>query len=393
MIAAGYVAVFGLSGAPALAQTAAAAPRAGEVASDPIRCWWKTDRTAVRVGERFGLVLTCGVIETETIAVVPVFNQLEPGALSLTPFEVVTGVRRDDVVAPPWRYIQFEYELRLLNDGFFGQDVNVPALTVTYNLKAPGGGTQGRDQGYILPALPMRIASLVPGGAADIRDASGQTFATIESRRFRASAALVAAGISFAFAAVLVAFAGARLVGQYRARQGSALRPVPAPSLLRGCLRELARVRKDSAREGWTPGLARRAVAALRIAGAVGLGRRPAQTFVASDVVEREGQLSVRTGLIRRRRALLSAPTTVKAISNGLGNGGKPNRRARASLESISEALRVLSTTGYGRNGNVDTSALDTALEDGTRAVRRLRLGTFWPIRTADAVLRSVGGS
>ena len=50
-----------------MAQTAPPAPRApreGEVAAAPIRCWWKTDRTAIRVGERFQLVLTCGVIET-----------------------------------------------------------------------------------------------------------------------------------------------------------------------------------------------------------------------------------------------------------------------------------------------------------------------------------------
>jgi hypothetical protein len=58
-----------------------AQPREGEVQSDPIKCWWKADREAVRVGERFGLVLTCAVIEAGPITVVPVLNQLEPGAL------------------------------------------------------------------------------------------------------------------------------------------------------------------------------------------------------------------------------------------------------------------------------------------------------------------------
>src|SRR5512138_42182 len=96
-------------------------PKPGEVSSDPIRCWWKADRTAVRVGEHFGLVLTCSVIETGPITVVPVLNQLEPGALSITPFEVVSGVSHDDVVVAPWRYIQREYAVRLLSDGFFGQ--------------------------------------------------------------------------------------------------------------------------------------------------------------------------------------------------------------------------------------------------------------------------------
>src|SRR5215510_16067295 len=159
-------------------------PKAGETTSDPIRCWWKADRTAVRVGERFGLVLTCSVIETGPITVVPVLNQLEPGALSITPFEVVSGARGEDMVAPPWRYVQFDYSVRLLSDGFFGQDVMIPGVTVTYNLQT-AGGTQGRDQTYMLPALPMRILSLVPKSASDIRDASGQTFASIASRRFR----------------------------------------------------------------------------------------------------------------------------------------------------------------------------------------------------------------
>jgi hypothetical protein len=31
------------------------------------------------------------------------------------------------MVAPPWRYVQFDYSVRLLSDGgFFGQDVMIP---------------------------------------------------------------------------------------------------------------------------------------------------------------------------------------------------------------------------------------------------------------------------
>lgn len=99
--------------APKTAAPKPAAPRlparSGQMESDPIRCWWKTDRTSVRVGEAFGLTLTCGVIETGPIAVVPALTQLEGGAIQLTPFEVVSATRRGDVVVPPWRYVQFEY--------------------------------------------------------------------------------------------------------------------------------------------------------------------------------------------------------------------------------------------------------------------------------------------
>src|SRR5687767_1166395 len=161
--------------------------RPGQATADPIQCWWKTDRTAVRVGERFKLVLTCSVIETPATTIVPAVNQLEAGAIILTPFEAVSGVRREDVFVPPRRYLQYEYTMRLLSEGFFGQDITIPSLTVTYNIQGPGGDTQGRDQSYLLPPIPMRVLSLVPRMAADIRDASGQTFETIESRRFQAT--------------------------------------------------------------------------------------------------------------------------------------------------------------------------------------------------------------
>ena len=376
------------SAAPAIAPRAA---KPGEVESDPIRCWWKADRTSVRVGEKFGLVLTCSVIEAGPITVVPVLNQLEPGALSITPFEVVSGVSHDDVVVAPWRYIQREYAVRLLSDGFFGQDVMIPALTVTYNLQERGAGSQGRDQTYILPALPMRILSLVPKSVNDIRDASGQTFASIESRRFRASLATTTAWIAFAFATLFGIFAIVRVAGQFRVKNRGIVKPLPASSLLRACLSALARVKDDASQAGWTSELSRRAASALRIAGAIALGRPVSQSIVGPDATERDGQLTVYGGWLRRRRVLLSAATTSRTITSGLSNGHGPNAQARASLESISEALGVLNTASYGRPVKEDSSALDSALADGTHAVRRIRAGTMWPRRTAQALRAFVG--
>ena len=230
-------------------------PRPGQVESDPIRCWWKTDRTSVRVGETFGLTLTCGVIETGPIAVVPALTQLEGGAIQLTPFEVVSATRRADVVVAPWRYVQFEYQVRLLNDGYFGQDMSLPALTVTYNLKSAGADSAGRDQSYVLPALPMRILSLVPRAASDIRDASSLTFAEIESRRYYSTAARVAAVIALIFAVVFGVLAVLRFTQRFRVRTPASARPVPAGSLLAGCVTALRGVQKDARASGWTPEL------------------------------------------------------------------------------------------------------------------------------------------
>src|SRR5262245_55997165 len=79
-------------------------PGPGEVETDPIRCWWKTSVSAVQVGERFTLLITCGVIETTQVRVVPTMDKFDPTALTLTPFEVVEGSRHEDIVAFPWRY-------------------------------------------------------------------------------------------------------------------------------------------------------------------------------------------------------------------------------------------------------------------------------------------------
>ena len=128
--------------ASATAQDAQKGPRPGEVETAPIKCWWKTDTTAIRIGERFTVTLTCGVIETSSLKVVAGTNQLDPGAVQLTPFEVVSGVRRQDVVAPPWKYFQYQYpgpaaERRVLWPGR-------QSSSVAGDLQHRGGRREGR---------------------------------------------------------------------------------------------------------------------------------------------------------------------------------------------------------------------------------------------------------
>jgi hypothetical protein len=352
----------------------------GEVATDPIKCWWKADRTAVRVGERFGLTLSCGVVEAGPVTVVPAINQLEGGALALTPFEVVSSVRREDVVSAPWRYFQFEYVLRVLSDGFFGQDINIPALTVTYNIKVEGSDSEGRDQSYVLPALPMKVLSVVPRGADDIRDASEQTFALIESRRFRSSVDMVVAGVLFAGALVCVGLALVAGTARFRTRTSGSVKPMPATAMLSGSLKALEDVRAQAA-AGWTPELARQAMSALRVGGAIAINRPVGQEFVSSDVPVRPGQVAARTGLLRPRRALLAASTTAPALDKVLANGHTRSAKRRALIQPLAESLRTFNSASYGRSGEADAIALNAALSDGTDAIKRLRTSTVWPMR------------
>lgn len=371
------------------AQAPARAPAPGEVASDPIKCWWKTDKNAVQIGEHFTLALTCGVVEAGRITVVPDLKQLEPATIQLTPFEVVDGARHEDIQAPPWRYFEYEYTVRLIGEGSFGQDVDIPSINVTYNIQSTSAGIEGRDQIYALPALPIRIASLVPKKATDIQDASRETFGDIEARRFRATGELVAAGIFFGFAVVLVGLAVVRTVGRYRERVRVVARPLPSGTVLRGCLRGIGRLKSDVAREGWTPELAGRALTMFRIAGAVALDRPVAQAVVGMNVPGREGQLVLRKGILRPRRAMVSAPTTAAAMARQPGNGNRPGLRTQAMLEEIRDSLHVFNAARYSRNGHLDTTALDTTLEIGTSAIRRLRFTKLWPMRVAAAFAQS----
>ena len=57
----------------------------GDVEVEPIKCFWKTDRSTIIVGERFTVVLTCGIIDTDKIKALPDFNQLEVSTIGLQP--------------------------------------------------------------------------------------------------------------------------------------------------------------------------------------------------------------------------------------------------------------------------------------------------------------------
>ena len=58
--------------APAMAQGPAPTARNGEsVELEPLKCWWRTNKNAVHVSERFTLTLTCALVDTSRITVVP----------------------------------------------------------------------------------------------------------------------------------------------------------------------------------------------------------------------------------------------------------------------------------------------------------------------------------
>ncbi len=366
-------------------------PNAGtdSVATSGMRCWWETGTRAVRIGQPFGLVLTCRVMETDRVKVVPTLTELEPTAIELTPFEVLEGTRHEDIVVAPWRYVQYQYTVRLLGEEFFGRDIPIPATNVTFRIQTGGAETvEGTEHRYVLPAMPIRILSLLPAQAADIRDPAVDTFADLEARRFRATMELVASAIFFGFAAIPALVAALRVRERFRKRDLVVEQTVPPRTVLDACVREIESARAEALRDGWTSVLAGRALAPFRVAGAIALKQPVAQTMVTGDVPTREGQVALRYGPLRRRRALVSASITAEAMDRlrAVGNGTAPRDSSPDVLDPIREALAALNAVRYGRVGHVDVQALDRTIEDGCRALRRLRKARWWPARAAAAL-------
>src|SRR3954453_15095930 len=81
------------------------------VEADPIRCWWRTSASAVRVGEPVSLILTCASVDTESTTVVPDHARLDPSAMQLPPFEVIGGQREPDLTSDQRRFFQYQYTL------------------------------------------------------------------------------------------------------------------------------------------------------------------------------------------------------------------------------------------------------------------------------------------
>ena len=367
-----------LTGTSADAQTAQAEQ------ADPVQCWWKTSAGAVRVGQPFAVVLTCAVVETDAVTVVVDETRLEPGVVQFAPFEVLGGAHGPDLRAGTRRFFQFEYRLRLVAENQFGRDVALPETKLSYRVQsrvAQGSVLQGRDLTYLLPPHTMRVLSLVPADASDIRDASSDTFTDLDARAFRANLLAVLGRVLLSLAGLAALLAVARLVRAYRKPAVAAERLIGDAAVLRGVGRELRAIARDRGKAGWTGPLAGRALAALRIVGTYVIGKRASYMPAGAEGVPEEGRLILAVGWPRRKRLAISGAVTSQATALARASGGRPPAGRDAQLEALGQALSTLTTARYGREAALDNSALDLALATGARLTRRMRIEQTWPMK------------
>jgi len=344
---------------------------------DPIRCWWQSSAGAITIGESFDVVLTCAVIETESMQVVPDESRLGVASIQMAPFEILGGSHPEDAHRLQRRFFQYHYQLRLISADAIGRDVNVPALAIPYRVHTrvgPAAALAGRDLNYLMPALPIKVLSLVPKEAIDIRDGSDASLGAVESLRFRSSLFQILAIALGAMAAVMAVFAliplarGARRAGVIESDR------LPDRAVASHAARAVAGAQAAAAVDGWTDEAVARALASVRVIAALAIRQPVSEKVLAATAPVPEGRLAVSHGRVRTRRASVSSPVTtadVAVFASKLDDSVSLTHRHH--LAGLQSALAVLTAALYRQTPARDAATLNEAVRHAIEVANDLQ--------------------
>lgn len=334
-------------------------------AVEPIRCWRQSSSGAITIGETFTVTLTCAVFETADTQVVPDESRLNVASIQMAPFEILGGTHPPDVRRGGRRFFQYDYQLRIISPDAIGHDVQVPALTLTYRIHSRVGAAaklEGRDLSYLLPAMPIKVLSVVPADATDIRDASVASLAALDSLRLQSR---LFNAVAIALAVLALAMVVLALVPMARRARtdGVVDRPrVPDRAVLRGAIEELEALKARTARDGWSDADLSRALDAERVIAAVAIGRKVSQKPLPAAGPIPEGRLAASHGLLRQLRVSVSSPSTAGDVERAIGGNGMSVARQQ-QLQSLQSGMAALTAAQYSRTPSRDAAALDEAVQ------------------------------
>jgi hypothetical protein len=355
------------------AQPAADRRAAAMVSADPIRCWWQSDAGAVAIGQAFSVTITCAVIDTDAVQVVPDESRLGVATVQVTPFEILGGTHPSDARSGSRRFFQYQYTLRVIDPDVIGRDINVPSLPIQYRVRSrvnAGSTLEGRELTYVMPALPIKVLSLVPAEATDVRDGSDAAFGAVETLRFRAGLFRIL-GSAFAVVGLIV---GVWAFGPWarmtrRASPESPLR-IPARVVLRELASQLSALKSEADR-GWTDELIARALRLARMVSSFAIDRPISQRpIVGNGVVD--GRLTVSYGLVRTARVTAASSVTADDVARALAELPDAAATGRGQLETLRDGLSMLTEAAYRNGAERDSALLDDALNAAIAAANRL---------------------
>jgi hypothetical protein len=332
---------------------------------EPIRCWWQSSAGAITIGRSFDVTLTCAVLDTESVQVVPDESRLNIASVQMTPFEIIGGDHPADTHSGARRFLQYRYTLRTLDRDLIGHDINIQQLPISYRVHSKMGGDaalEGRDLTYLLPAIPLKVLSLVPAEAADIRDGGRASLAAVEGLRFRSNAFQL---LAFTLAIVAIVLMGWALVPFVRGTTEVAVdKPgqLPQTLILSKAMHELGES-QAAASSGWNEALLTRALGALRIVAACAIGKPVSQRVLVQGASVPEGRLLVERGWPRALRVSVSSPVTAADVSRAmkaLPAGATETDRVR--LEGLRDGLQAFTAAIYPREPVHDAGPLDDAV-------------------------------
>ncbi len=284
----------------------------------------------------------------------------------MAPFEILGGSHPADAHQLRRRFFQYHYQLRLINADAIGHDVNVPALSIPYRVHSRVGAAaalEGRDLSYLMPALPIKVLSLVPVEASDVRDGSAASLGAVESLRLRSRMFQILAAALAGVAAVMVVLAlvplarGSRTAGVVESDR------LPDRAVASRAAQALADVQARAAGDGWSDEGVAQALSAVRVIAALAIRRPISERPLAAGAPVPDGRLAVTDGRVRTKRAAVSSAVTATdvAVFGSQLDDSVPLTH-RHQLAGLQSALADLTAALYRQAPARDAATLNEAV-------------------------------
>lgn len=345
---------------------------------DIIKCWWRSDKSAVRVGENFLVILTCRIVESNDIKVILNENSFESSTISLAPYKVIEGIKHQDIYKGVFKFFQYQYLLNIVEEDYFGKDAPVPSIEINYKVERKMTQLESintKDRVYKMPELSMKIHSLISKDTDDIRDTGTETFGKIRDRRFKANLSFILAGLLFVVPAVMGFFFLVRASYQLKKKRFNGTL-FSSSKLLGQLLKELKKIKQARSGSDWENELTGHVVAIFRIAGTIGLSRKVSQLSVLFQTKGLEGQVKLKKGLFRPTKVLIYSNLTPETMKESINDGSSPQWNK--------EFLKVFEIFNHARYSvdSIDAEELDGALAKGIELIQKLPPNLKWRSKT-----------
>jgi hypothetical protein len=232
-----------------------------------------------------------------------------------------------------------------------------------------------------MPQLVFRVVSQVPTDATDIRDAGDAGLGRIDALRFRASALRVAALFLAGLALIVALTALPGILGRLRGGRARRSAGVSEAAVLHTAARRLGEVIDRHPTGDLDAAALADAHHLVRLVAAVAAGLGVRQVALARNQAVPEGRVLVR-GWLGRARAAVTSNVTAEAATLALDAlTAQRSANDRMRLESLRDALALMTQAQYGAEAAPARSDVLAALRVARDAAGELAGQRRWSLR------------